>query len=280
MKPRVKKPDWLKIKIGGEGSFLQTKKIVEEKGLHTICSSGKCPNIGECWAMGTATFMISGDICTRKCKFCNTLSGRPLPLDFDEPRKVADSIKEMALKHAVITSVDRDDLSDYGANHWCRTIETVRQINPDITIEVLLPDFNGNTILVDSVCAVRPDIIAHNMETVKRLTPHVRSVAKYDVSLSVLERFAKNGLVSKSGFMLGMGETQEEVIELLKDLISVNCKRITIGQYLQPTSKHLPVTEYIHPDVFAELKILAYDMGFEHVESGSLVRSSYHAKSV
>lgn len=278
MKNRVRKPNWLSIKIGGDKCFQSTKKIVEEKGLHTICSSGKCPNIGECWSMGTATFMIGGDICTRKCKFCNTKSGRPLPLDENEPLKVAKSVYEMKLKHAVITSVDRDDLPDYGADHWIKTICAIREMNPKVTIEVLLPDFGGNINLIDSVCDAKPDIISHNMETISRLTPQVRSVAKYKTSLSVLNRFAENGLVSKSGFMLGIGETLDEVRELLTDLLNNNCKRVTIGQYLQPTLKHLPVSEYIHPDIFDSLKKEAYNMGFEHVESGPLVRSSYHAK--
>lgn len=274
---RKRKPDWLKIKIGGNLKFNVTSNIVANHGLHTICASGKCPNLGECWSNGTATFMICGDICTRSCKFCNTKTGKPSNLDKNEPRKIAESIKLMKLKHVVITSVDRDDLNDYGATHWMDTILQIRNINPDTSIEVLLPDFMGDKIIINNICNTRPDIIAHNIETISRLTPIVRSAAKYERSLEVLKQFASNNLLVKTGFMLGLGETKNEVLELLDELISCGCNYLTIGQYLQPTKKHLPVCEYIHPDIFAELKIQALKIGFTNVESGPLVRSSYHA---
>lgn len=275
----VKKPDWLKIKIGGNLNFSKTMNIVESHNLHTICSSGRCPNMGECWGRGTATFMIGGDICTRSCKFCNTKTGRPLPLNPKEPANVAESIKLMNLKHAVITSVDRDDLPDQGADHWVQTINKIREVNPQTTIEVLIPDFQGKLNLVDLVCNAAPDVISHNMETVKRLTPQVRSAAKYDISLSVLKRIAENGLKAKSGIMVGLGETTEEIFELMDDLLKAKCSVLTIGQYLQPTRKHLPVAAYIHPDEFARLKEVAMQKGFSYVESGPLVRSSYHAEN-
>lgn len=275
----IKKPDWLKIKIGGNNNFSKTLHIVESHNLHTICTSGKCPNMGECWGRGTATFMIGGDICTRSCKFCNTKTGRPLPLNPKEPANVAESIKLMSLKHAVITSVDRDDLPDQGADHWVQTINKIREVNPQTTIEVLIPDFQGKLNLVDLVCNAAPDVISHNMETVKRLTPQVRSAAKYDVSLSVLQRIAENGLKAKSGIMVGLGETTEEILELMDDLLNAKCSVLTIGQYLQPTRKHLPVAAYIHPDEFARLKEVAMQKGFSYVESGPLVRSSYHAEN-
>jgi lipoate synthase len=276
---RVKKPDWLKIKIGGEAHFSETQNIVESHGLHTICTSGKCPNLGECWGRGTATFMIGGDICTRSCKFCNTKTGKPLPLNQKEPDNIAISIKLMGLKHAVITSVDRDDLTDMGAMHWANCINKIREVNPDTTIEVLIPDFQGKTELIDFVCNAAPNVISHNMETVRSLTPNVRSAAKYDVSLSVLKRIAENGLKAKSGIMVGLGETTEEILLLMDDLLAVNCSVLTIGQYLQPTRKHLPVAAYIHPDEFKRLKEIALEKGFEYVESGPLVRSSYHAEN-
>lgn len=274
----IKKPDWLKIKIGGE-RYSDTQGIVDSHGLHTICSSGRCPNIGECWGRGTATFMIAGDICTRSCKFCNTKTGRPLPLNPNEPANVAKSIQLMGLKHAVITSVDRDDLPDLGAQHWVDTIDKIREVNPSTTIEVLVPDFQGRLNLVDLVCEAKPDVISHNIETVRRLTPEVRSAAKYDVSLTVLKRIAENGLKAKSGLMVGLGETIDEIIQVMNDLRAVNCSVLTIGQYLQPTRKHLPVKSYMHPDEFKRLKDIAFEKGFSHVESGPLVRSSYHAEN-
>lgn len=275
----VKKPDWLKIRLGGNERFTQTKHIVESHCLHTICSSGRCPNMGECWERGTATFMIAGDVCTRSCKFCNTKTGKPLPLNPNEPENVARSIQLMKLKHAVVTSVDRDDLPDFGANHWVETIHKIKELNPATTVEVLIPDFQGRRELVDMVCQAQPDVIAHNMETVRRLTPQVRSAAKYDVSLSVLKYIAASGRKAKSGIMLGVGETKEEILGLMDDLLSVGCKVLTIGQYLQPSRKHLPVVEYITPESFDELKSIAYDKGFDYVESGPLVRSSYHAEN-
>lgn len=275
----VRKPDWLKIKLGGNDNFSQTKNIVESHNLHTICSSGRCPNMGECWGRGTATFMIGGEICTRSCKFCNTKTGKPLSLDPREPQNVAESIKLMKLKHAVVTSVDRDDLPDQGAAHWVETINKIKSLNPETTLEVLIPDFRGNTDLIDMVCKAAPNVISHNMETVKRLTPQVRSAAKYDTSLLVLNRIAKNGLKAKSGMMVGLGETIEEIHELMDDLLAANCSVLTIGQYLQPSRKHLPVAAYLHPDQFKELKETALKKGFSYVESGPLVRSSYHAEN-
>lgn len=275
----VRKPDWLKIKLGGNDNFSQTKNIVESHNLHTICSSGRCPNMGECWGRGTATFMIGGEICTRSCKFCNTKTGKPLSLDPREPQNVAESIKLMKLKHAVVTSVDRDDLPDQGAAHWVETINKIKLLNPGTTLEVLIPDFRGNTDLIDMVCKAAPNVISHNMETVRRLTPLVRSAAKYDTSLLVLNRIAKNGLKAKSGMMVGLGETIEEIHELMDDLLAADCSVLTIGQYLQPSRKHLPVAAYLHPDQFKELKETALRKGFAYVESGPLVRSSYHAEN-
>ncbi len=273
----LKKPDWLKIKLGETERFTQTKKIVEAHGLHTICSSGRCPNMGECWDRGTATFMIGGDICTRSCRFCNTRTGRPLPLDRDEPENVAQSVKLMKLRHVVITSVDRDDLPDLGAEHWVKTVEAVRRENPGTTIEILVPDFQGRVELIDKVCAARPDVMAHNMETVRRLTPQIRSAAKYDVSLKTLARIAENGILSKSGIMVGLGETRDEIYELMDDLLAVGCRLLTIGQYLQPSRKHYPVKEYVHPNTFEEFRKIALKKGFDTAISGPLVRSSYHA---
>ncbi|MDD4516227.1 lipoyl synthase [Massilibacteroides sp.] len=278
MAEHVRKPDWLKIRLGGNEKFTQTKGIVESHSLHTICTSGKCPNMGECWSRGTATFMIGGEICTRSCKFCNTLTGKPLPLNPKEPENVALSIRLMELKHAVITSVDRDDLPDLGADHWVRTIETVKKRNPGLTVEVLIPDFKGRKELVDKVVDAAPNIISHNMETVRRLTPKIRSAAKYDVSLSVLQRIAERGVVAKTGIMVGLGETIEEVYELMDDVLTTGCSVLTIGQYLQPSRKHVPVSEYIHPDQFDTYREVALGKGFSKVESAPLVRSSYHAE--
>lgn len=275
----VRKPDWLKIKLGGNDNFSQTGNIVKSHNLHTICSSGRCPNMGECWGRGTATFMIGGNICTRSCKFCNTKTGRPLSLDPKEPQNVAESIKLMKLKHAVVTSVDRDDLPDQGASHWVETIQRIKSVNPGTTLEVLIPDFQGKMELVDMVCQAAPNVISHNMETVRRLTPLVRSAAKYDVSLSVLNRIAANGLKAKSGIMVGLGETTEEILQVMDDLLVAKCSVLTIGQYLQPSRKHLPVSAYIHPDEFKRLKEIALEKGFAYVESGPLVRSSYHAEN-
>ena len=276
---RVRKPEWLKIRLGDNSTFTDTKQTIEHHGLNTICHSGKCPNQGECWSAGTATFMIGGAVCTRACRFCNTLSGKnPAPLDPLEPIKVAQSIKQMNLRHAVITSVDRDDLPDFGAQHWVETIEAIRRFAPGVTVEVLIPDFNGHLDLVDKIIAAKPKIISHNLETTRRLTPTVRHIATYDQSLSVLKRIADSGIPAKTGIMLGLGETEEEILELIWDAHQVGVSIMTIGQYLQPTRKHLPVVEYIHPKQFARLRTLGLEMGLRHIESGPLVRSSYHAE--
>jgi lipoic acid synthetase len=273
-----RKPDWLKIKLGGTERFVQTKNIVTSQGLHTICSSGKCPNISECWSRGTATFMIGGDICTRSCKFCNTQTGRPLPLDPNEPGQVAASIRLMGLKHAVVTSVDRDDLPDMGARHWADTIRAIKQANPHITLEALIPDFQGRLERIDEIIEASPEIISHNMETVRRLTPHIRSSAKYETSLSVLKHMAQQRITTKTSFMVGLGETEEEVYELMDDVISAGVSILTIGQYLQPSGKNIPVSAYIPPTKFDTYKEVAIGKGFRFVESGPLVRSSYYAE--
>ena len=278
MAEHVRKPDWLKIRLGGNEQFTQTKRIVESHCLHTICTSGKCPNMGECWSRGTATFMIGGEICTRSCRFCNTLTGKPLPLDLNEPDNVAESIRLMELKHAVVTSVDRDDLPDMGASHWIKTIQAIKTVNPGTTLEVLIPDFQGNLDLVDLIVSACPEIISHNMETVRRLTPQIRSAAKYDVSLAVLKRIAEGGVVAKTGIMLGLGETEDEVLALMDDVLKTGVSVLTIGQYLQPSRKNIPVSEYISPDCFEQYRIAALSKGFTHVESAPLVRSSYHAE--
>ena len=275
---RVRKPEWLKISIGANERYTETKRIVESHCLHTICSSGRCPHMGECWGKGTATFMIAGDICTRSCKFCNTQTGRPLPLDPDEPTHVAESIALMKLSHAVITSVDRDDLPDLGAAHWAQTIREIKRLNPETTTEVLIPDFQGRKELIDQVIKACPEIISHNMETVKRISPQVRSAANYHTSLEVIRQIAESGITAKSGIMVGLGETPAEVEELMDDLISVGCKILTIGQYLQPTHKHFPVAAYITPEQFAVYKETGLKKGFEQMESAPLVRSSYHAE--
>lgn len=274
----VKKPEWLKISIGANARYAQTKRIVDTHKLHTICSSGRCPNMGECWGKGTATFMIAGNICTRCCKFCNTQTGKPLPLDPKEPLRVAESIKLMKLSHAVITSVDRDDLPDLGAAHWAKTIRTIKEMNPDTTIEALIPDFQGRMELVRMVTETHPDILSHNLETVRRISPLVRSVAKYDTSLKVIQEIAASGIAAKSGIMVGLGETVEEVEETMDDLLEHGCKILTIGQYLQPSHRHYPVAAYIHPDQFEAYRITGEKKGFATVESGPLVRSSYHAE--
>lgn len=275
---RVRKPDWLKIKIEANEHSAETHHIMEQYGLHTICSSGRCPNQGECWRRGTATIMIGGDICTRCCKFCNTNSGRPLPLDENEPLHVAESVALLKLKHAVITSVDRDDLPDLGAAHWVKTIQEIKRLNPNTTIEVLIPDFQGRMELVDKIIDASPEIISHNMETVERITPLVRSVADYRTSLQVLERISQRGAKAKTGIMVGLGETPEEVEQLMDDALSVGCKILTIGQYLQPSHRHYPVAAYITPQQFNDYKEIALKKGFRYVESGPLVRSSYHAE--
>ena len=275
---RVRKPEWLKISIGANERYTETKRIVESHCLHTICSSGRCPNMGECWGRGTATFMIGGNICTRSCKFCNTQTGRPLPLDPQEPTHVAESVRLMKLSHAVVTSVDRDDLPDLGAAHWAQTIREIRRLNPETTIEVLIPDFQGRKELVEQVIEARPDIISHNMETVRRISPLVRSAARYDTSLEVIRQIAASGITAKSGIMVGLGETPEEVEQTMDDLLANGCRILTIGQYLQPSRKHYPVHEYVTPEQFARYKETGEKKGFATVESGPLVRSSYHAE--
>ena len=278
MKDRVRKPEWLKISIGANERYTETKRIVDSHCLHTICSSGRCPNMGECWGKGTATFMIGGDICTRCCKFCNTQTGRPLPLDPNEPTHVAESIALMKLSHAVITSVDRDDLPDLGAAHWARTIQEIKRLNQETTVEVLIPDFQGRKELVAQVIEARPEIISHNMETVKRISPLVRSAAHYETSLEVIRQVAASGTTTKSGIMVGLGETPEEVEELMDDLRQAGCQILTIGQYLQPSHKHYPVAEYVTPTQFVSYKEQGLAKGFDQVESAPLVRSSYHAE--
>ena len=278
MKDRIRKPEWLKISIGANERYTETKRIVESHCLHTICSSGRCPNMGDCWGKGTATFMIGGDICTRCCKFCNTQTGKPLPLDMEEPTHVAESIALMKLSHAVITSVDRDDLPDLGAAHWACTIREIKRLNPETTIEVLIPDFQGRKELVSQVIEAQPEIISHNMETVKRITPLVRSAARYETSLEVIRQIADSGITAKSGIMVGLGETPEEVEELMDDLHRAGCQILTIGQYLQPSHKHYPVAEYVTPAQFASYKETGLAKGFDQVESAPLVRSSYHAE--
>ncbi|WP_302458569.1 lipoyl synthase [Mediterranea massiliensis] len=275
---RVRKPEWLKISIGANERYTETKRIVESHCLHTICSSGRCPNMGECWGRGTATFMIGGNICTRSCKFCNTPTGRPLPLDPQEPTHVAESVRLMKLSHAVVTSVDRDDLPDLGASHWAQTIREIRRLNPDTTLEVLIPDFQGRRELVEQVIEARPDIISHNMETVRRLSPLVRSAARYDTSLDVIRQIAASGITAKSGIMVGLGETPAEVEEVMDDLRAAGCQIMTIGQYLQPSHRHYPVAEYVTPAQFKRYEETGLAKGFTQVESGPLVRSSYHAE--
>lgn len=275
--PHVMKPKWLKIDLTSKKSTGETAGILAKHHMNTICTSGLCPNRSECWMARTATLMIGGDICTRKCRFCNTLSGRPRLLNPDEPRRVAESVKALKLRYAVITSVDRDDLPDYGAAHWIKTIEEIRRLNPDTKIELLIPDFMGKANLIRQVMATRPHVAGHNMETVRRLTPSVRSVARYERSLEVLREIANCGITAKTGFMLGLGETHEEILETMDDILSTGCQRLTLGQYLQPTVDHLPVKAYITPEKFAEYKRIALEKGFKHVVSGPLVRSSYHA---
>ena len=275
---RLKKPKWLKVKLPTGENYRKVRSLVTEHKLHTICESGSCPNMGECWGEGTATFMILGNICTRSCGFCNVSTGRPEPVDEFEPGRVAQSVKLMGVKHAVITSVDRDDLKDGGAEIWAQTVRAVRHQSPGTTMETLIPDFAGKWENLQTIIDVAPEIVSHNLETVRRLTKQVRIQAKYDRSLEVLFRLKKGGMRTKSGVMLGLGETHEEVIETMEDLRSVNVDILTLGQYLQPSPKHLPVLEFITPERFAEYQELGLKMGFKFVESGPLVRSSYHAE--
>ncbi|PWE01133.1 lipoyl synthase [Marinilabilia rubra] len=275
---RKRKPAWLKIQLPNTADYSWMNKTIKDHKLHTICTSGKCPNSAECWGNGTATFMILGDICTRSCKFCNVKTGKPDAVDFKEPFRIARSIQIMKLKHAVITSVDRDDLEDGGAGVWAETILKVKEMNPGITQEVLIPDFNGLTHLIQKVIDARPEVVSHNLETVRRLTPQIRSKAKYDLSLKVLNYIASSGVVPKSGIMVGLGETPEEVFDTMDDLVNAGVKVLTIGQYLQPSPKHLEVQEYVTPEQFEIYKKEGLKKGFKYVESGPLVRSSYHAE--
>jgi lipoic acid synthetase len=277
-KIKIKKPKWLRVKLPTGENYKKVRSLVDQHNLHTICESGNCPNMGECWGEGTATFMILGNICTRSCGFCAVQTGRPDTVDEFEPGKVAHSVKVMGVKHAVITSVDRDDLKDGGANIWAQTVRAIRKQSPGTTLETLIPDFAGKWDNLQIVIDVAPEIVSHNLETVRRLTKEVRIQAKYDRSLEVLHRLKKGGMRTKSGIMLGLGETHEEVIETMEDLRSVDCDIITLGQYLQPTAKHLPIAEFVTPERFAEYKELGDKMGFRYVESGPLVRSSYHAE--
>jgi len=274
----LRKPDWLKTKLQSNARFVHVNNIVKSHGLHTICSSGRCPNMSECWNKGTATFMILGEICTRSCKFCNTLTGRPLPPDAEEPAKLAESIRLMDLHHAVITSVDRDDLQDGGAAHWAETIRAIKTINPNTTLEVLIPDFDGKTDLIDLIIAEKPNIISHNLETVSRLTSSIRTKAKYKTSLSVLGYIASRGITAKTGIMLGLGEREDEVLSLMDDALSTGCSILTIGQYMQPSRQNIPVSEYITPEKFEEYRLAGIQKGFRQVESAPLVRSSYCAE--
>ena len=277
-KVRIKKPQWLRVKLPTGENYKKVRSLVEEHKLHTICESGNCPNMGECWGEGTATFMILGNICTRSCGFCAVKTGRPDEVDEFEPGRVAHSVKTMGIKHAVITSVDRDDLKDGGSTIWAQTVRAIRKQSPGTTLETLIPDFAGKWENLQVVIDVAPEIVSHNLETVRRLTKEVRIQAKYDRSLEVLFRLKKGGMRTKSGIMLGLGETYEEVIETMQDLRSVNVDILTIGQYLQPTAKHLPIYEFVTPERFDEYKRLGLEMGFRYVESGPLVRSSYHAE--
>jgi lipoic acid synthetase len=273
------KPEWLKIKLPQGKLPAQVNRVISENRLHTVCSSALCPNRSECWGNGTATFMIGGNICTRACKFCNVTTGRPLPLDPAEPANIARSVKLLKLKHAVITSVDRDDLDDLGASHWVATINAAKAENPDTTMETLIPDFQGRKPLIDLLLAARPEIVSHNLETVQRLSKNIRSRATYETSLDVVRQVAASGLaVAKSGIMLGLGETRDEVLTTMRDLRNAGCSVMTLGQYLRPSASNIKVSEYVRPEIFEEYRTAGLDLGFTHVESAPLVRSSYHAE--
>ncbi len=276
---RIRKPDWLKIKIPSEGSFSEVKTNIKQNRLHTICESGQCPNQTECWGVGTATLMILGNVCTRSCMFCSVATGKPESVDITEPKRVGESIKLMGLKHAVITSVDRDDLSDGGSTIWAATVRAVRRYAPGVTMETLIPDFQGKWENLQRIIDVKPEVVSHNLETVKRLTREVRIQAKYERSLEVLDRLKKGGIErTKSGLMLGLGESEEEIIEAMQDLVNQKVDILTLGQYLQPTRNHLAVQKYLSPQEFDKLKTIGLKMGFRYVESGPMVRSSYHAE--
>ena len=274
----LKKPNWLRVKLPIGESYKHVRSLVDDHKLHTICESGNCPNMGECWGAGTATFMILGNVCTRSCAFCAVATGRPDAVDWDEPQRVAEAINLMKVKHAVITSVDRDELKDGGSIIWYNTIKAVKALNPDTTLETLIPDFRGFQDQIQRIIDAAPEVVSHNMETVERNTRKVRIQAKYLRSLEVLRLLKVGGMRTKTGMMLGIGETKDEVIETMKHLVGVGCDVLTLGQYLQPTKKHLPVLRYVHPDEFAELREIGYELGFDYVESGPLVRSSYHSE--
>lgn len=276
--PRAKKPSWLRVKLPIGESYKHVRGLVDSHKLHTICESGNCPNMGECWGEGTATFMILGNTCTRSCGFCAVATGRPDPVDWDEPQRVAEAIHLMKVKHAVITSVDRDELPDGGSIIWHNTIKAVKALNPGTTLETLIPDFKGKKEDIRRVIDATPEVVSHNIETVERLTRQVRIQAKYWRSMEVIRILKEGGRRTKSGIMLGLGETKEEVIQTLRDLAANGCDVVTIGQYLQPTAKHLPVHRFVHPDEFAEFRHIGYELGLDYVESGPLVRSSYHSE--
>ncbi|HIF14901.1 MAG TPA: lipoyl synthase [Bacteroidetes bacterium] len=278
IKPRNKKPPWLKVKLPTGEKYRNIRQIVENNKLHTICESGNCPNMGECWGEGTATFMILGNICTRSCSFCAVATGRPLGVDNDEPKRIAEAVKLMSVKHCVLTSVDRDDLSDGGSLVWAETVRQVRKLNPNTTLETLIPDFKAKSECIQEIIAVHPEVVSHNMETVSRLNRLVRPQAKYDRSLYVINKLKEGGMRTKSGVMLGLGERHEEVLEVMRDLLDAGCDVLTLGQYLQPTKMHIAVAEYIKPEKFTQYKTIGLEMGFKYVESGPLVRSSYHAE--
>jgi lipoic acid synthetase len=278
LKERERLPRWMKMQMPKGESYSRIKNLVNQHQLHTICTSGNCPNIGECWNRGTATFMILGEICTRNCKFCGVATGKPLPPDPDEPHRIAESVRVMQLKHAVITSVDRDDLPDLGATFWAQTIRLVKTLNPQTKIEVLIPDFQGKPEFIQQIINEAPDVISHNLETVERLTPGIRSRAKYQTSLKLIRNVAASGIISKSGIMLGLGETEAEVLQTMDALREVGCKVMTIGQYLAPTLSHLQVSEYISPEKFEKYRMIGLEKGFNFVESSPLVRSSYRAE--
>lgn len=276
--PRLKKPNWLRVKLPTGEGYRHVRGLVDTHKLHTICESGNCPNMGECWGEGTATFMILGNICTRSCGFCAVATGKPLAPDYDEPQRVAEAIFLMKVKHAVITSVDRDELKDGGSIIWANTVKAVRALNPETTLETLIPDFRGQWENLQNVIDVAPEVVSHNIETVERLTKQVRIQAKYHRSMEVLRRLKDGGMRTKSGIMLGLGESKEEVLQTMQDLANNGLDVLTIGQYLQPTPKHLPVARFVHPDEFAEYREAGYQMGLDYVESGPLVRSSYHSE--
>jgi len=274
---RLRRPEWLKVRLGQDNNFSDVRQLVAQKNLHTVCESARCPNIGECWSRKTATFMILGNVCTRSCRFCNIDVGKPTEYDVQEPQRVADAVKELGLRHAVITSVTRDDLSDGGAYIFAETIRLIKEQKPSCTIEVLIPDFKGDLTDLDTVLDAQPDILNHNLETVERLQSPLRVQATYKTSLSILGHAKEREFITKSGIMVGVGETQDEILQTLRDLRVIDCDILTIGQYLPPTKEHFPLDRFYTPDEFAELKKRALEMGFMHVESGPLVRSSYHA---